>query len=158
MERKKTIPNELFFASVEEMLAEGRSVEMTVKGFSMRPFLRNERDVVVLSPLGERTLRSGMVVLFRYGGKHILHRLRRIEGARLLIEGDGNYRTREVARPEDVVAYVSEVRLEGGRRFRYDTPRWRRRSALSLARKWARTIAIDVKHKKLFEFVCKIIL
>lgn len=147
MERKKTIPNELFFASVEEMLAEGRSVEMTVKGFSMRPFVRNERDVVVLSPVEGVSLREGMVVLFRHQGRHILHRLRRIEGARLLIEGDGNYRTQEVARPEDVVAYVSEVRLEGGRRFRYDSCGWRRRSALSLARKWARTLALDLKHK-----------
>ena len=147
MERKKTIANDLFFASVEEMLAEGQSVEMTVKGFSMRPFLRNERDVVVLSPLAEGALREGMVMLFRHKGRHILHRLRSIEGARLTMEGDGNYRTVEVVSPDDVVAYASEVHLKGGRRLRYNSLGWRMRSALSLVRKWARTVAVDLKHK-----------
>jgi hypothetical protein len=47
----KQIANDLFFASAEEFLREGRSVELRVKGFSMRPFVRNERDVVVLSPI-----------------------------------------------------------------------------------------------------------
>ena len=140
----------MLFATVEEMIGEGRSVEMTVKGFSMRPFLRNERDAVVLSPVGEMALQRGMVVLFRYGGRHILHRIRKMEGERLLIEGDGNYRTVEMATKDDVVAYVSEVRLESGKKLQYNDFGWRRRTALSLARKWARTIALDVKHK-----ICK---
>ena len=140
----------MFFATVEEMIGEGRSVEMTVKGFSMRPFLRNERDVVVLSPVGEKVLQRGMVVLFRYGGRHILHRIRKTDGGRLLIEGDGNYRSVEVATKEDVVAYVSEVRLESGKKLQYSDLGWRRRTALSLARKRVRTLAVDVKHK-----ICK---
>ena len=150
MEKKRTIPNEMFFATVEEMIGEGRSVEMTVKGFSMRPFLRNERDVVVLSPVGEKVLQRGMVVLFRYGGRHILHRIRKTDGERLLIEGDGNYRSVEVATKEDVVAYVSEVRLESGKKLQYNDLGWRKRTALSLARKRVRTLAVDVKHK-----ICK---
>lgn len=144
---KKTIPNALFFATVEEMIGEGRSVEMTVKGFSMRPFLRNERDVVVLSPVDGEVLREGMVLLFRHRGAHVLHRLRAIEGERLTLEGDGNYRTVEIATKEDVVAYVSEVSLESGKKLQYNDFGWCRRTALSLARKWARTIALDVKHK-----------
>lgn len=150
MKLKKTIPNALFFATVEEMIGEGRSVEMTVKGFSMRPFLRNERDVVVLSPVDGEVLREGMVLLFRHRGAHVLHRLRAIEGERLTLEGDGNYRQREVVTREDVVAYVSQVRLEGGRRLKYNSLGWRRRSALSLARKRVRTLALDLKHK-----ICK---
>ncbi len=132
------------------MLAEGRSVEMTVKGFSMRPFLRNERDVVVLSPMGDRPLRKGMVLLFRHRGAHVLHRLRHIECMQILLEGDGNYRTVEVVSPEDVVAYVSEVRLKGGKTLKYNDLGWRTRSAISLARKRLRTIALDVKRK-----ICK---
>ncbi len=140
----------MFFATVEEMIGEGRSVEMTVKGFSMRPFLRNERDVVVLSPVGEKVLQRGMVVLFRYGGRHILHRIRKTDGERLLIEGDGNYRSVEIATKEDVVAYVSEVRLESGKKLQYNDLGWRGRTALSLAHKRVRTLAVDVKHK-----ICK---
>ena len=144
---KKTIPNQIFFASVEEIVGEGRSVEMTVKGFSMRPFVRNERDVVVLSPLGDRQLTKGMVVLFRYRGAHVLHRLCGVENGRLVMEGDGNYRQREIVGVEDVVAYVSEVKLEGGRSLRYGSVGWRYRTLLSLRRKGLRTLALDLKRK-----------
>lgn len=144
----KQIANDLFFASAEEFLREGKSVELRVKGFSMRPFLRNGRDVVVLSPVEGVALRKGMVVLFRHRGHHVLHRVRRVNGGSLVIEGDGNYRTIEHATTEDVVAWVSEVRLDGGPRgFAYGSCRWRSRSAVSLTIKALRTVAIDVKRK-----------
>lgn len=143
----KTIPNALFFASVEEMVAEGRRVEMTVRGFSMRPFLRNGRDVVVLAPIGTEELEVGMVVLFRYRGGHILHRLSRIEGGELTFDGDGNYRQVERAEVGDVVAYVVAVKPEGRPQFEYGSGVWRRKSRLSIARKWCRTVALDVKRK-----------
>ena len=144
---KKTIPNALFFATVEELIGEGRSVEMTVKGYSMRPFVRNERDVVVLSPIEPAELREGMVLLFRYKGGYVLHRLCRIEGARLTLEGDGNYRQEEVVGSEDVVAYVSAVKLEGKRALRYDSCGWRYRTMLSIRRKGLRTLVLDLKRK-----------
>lgn len=122
---------------------------MRVKGFSMRPFLRNGRDVVVLSPMEGVEVCEGMVVLFRHGGKHILHRVRRVgQDGTLRIEGDGNYRIIERATLGDVVAWVSEVRLNGADGgFRYGSCRWRIRSVLSLIFKSLRTLAIDVKHK-----------
>lgn len=147
MSEKRVIPNALFFASVEEMIAEGRSVEITVKGFSMRPFLRNGRDVVTISPVGSEGLKRGMVVLFRHAGHHILHRIRTIDGDRLTIEGDGNYRIAESATRGDVVGYVSSVRLEGGGVFAYRSCRWHRRTFRSLTRKWLRSVAIGLKYK-----------
>lgn len=143
---KRVIPNALFFATVEEVIAEGRSVEMTVKGFSMRPLLRNGRDVVTLSPVAESDLREGMVVLFRHNGNYVLHRIRKIEGQRLTIEGDGNYRLREEAQRGDVVAVVSRVQ-KGRGSFRYGSFAWSTRSAWSLAVKRLRTVAIDLKRK-----------
>ena len=151
MEKKKQIANDLFFASVEEFLKEGRSVDMTVKGFSMRPFLRNERDVVTLAPLPENEpLRRGMVVLFRHRGKHVLHRYVGDREGLCVMQGDGNYRTEELVPREEVVAYVASVRLADGPKISYDSVGWRRRTALSLARKRMRTLALDVKHK-----ICK---
>ena len=44
------LPNQLFFAEVEAMLSEGREVQIRMKGHSMRPLLRSERDQVVLTP------------------------------------------------------------------------------------------------------------
>ena len=120
---------------------------MTVKGFSMRPFVRNERDVVVLSPLGDRQLTKGMVVLFRYRGAHVLHRLYGVENGRLVMEGDGNYRQREIVGVEDVVAYVSAVKLANGHRFAYRSLCWRVRTLWSRGVKLLRTVALDLKRK-----------
>ena len=114
----------------------------------MRPFVRNERDVVVLSPIEGVEIRKGMVVLFRHKGRHVLHRVRRVgtDGG-LVIEGDGNYRITERATTEDVVAWVSSVRLGGKGGFSYGSCRWRVRSAWSLMVKMLRTMAVDIKRK-----------
>ena len=121
------LTNRLFFEQVETMLAEGHDVQIRMKGHSMRPLLRNDRDIAVLTPIaqyacpgehggipgndggtpetdsgiqyrsgqspavaeagiaeaGIAALQPGDVVLFRCEGRHILHRIVRIEtGAR----------------------------------------------------------------------------
>lgn len=111
------LTNRLFFEQVETMLAEGHDVQIRMKGHSMRPLLRNDRDIAVLTPIAQyassgehggipgndgvtpetdsgiqyrsgqspavAALQPGDVVLFRCEGRHILHRIVRIEtGAR----------------------------------------------------------------------------
>lgn len=109
------LTNRLFFEQVETMLTEGHDVQIRMKGHSMRPLLRNDRDIAVLTPIaqyacpdeqggtpetdsgiqyrsgqspavaetGIAALQPGDVVLFRCEGRHILHRIVRIEtGAR----------------------------------------------------------------------------
>lgn len=146
---RRTIANDIFFASVEELLKEGRSVEMLLPGgsYSMRPFLRSGKDEIRLSSAEGVELRKGMVVLFRYGGRHILHRYRGTspEG-RLRMEGDGNYRLTEWVDRGDVVALLTGVR-RGRREFSYGSAEWKVRSRWSLLVKRLRTIAIDLKHK-----------
>lgn len=74
------LSNRLFFEQVEAMLAEGHEVQIRMKGHSMRPLLRSERDQVVLTPCADPArLQPGDVVLFRCEGRHILHRILRIE-------------------------------------------------------------------------------
>ena len=112
------LSNRLFFEQVEAMLAEGHEVQIRMKGHSMRPLLRSERDNAVLTPIarytgnsetaaaarkqnrlarnetapdtaanshpdrlpsGSQALQPGDVVLFRCEGRHILHRILRIE-------------------------------------------------------------------------------
>lgn len=124
---------------------------MTVKGYSMRPFLRSERDVVTLAPLAaDAPLRRGMVVLFRQQGKHILHRYVGEREGLCVMKGDGNYRIEEVVPRGEVIAYVSAVRLAGGRKIAYRDLCWRVRTLWSRGVKMLRTEAVDVKHK-----ICK---
>lgn len=143
---QRTISNNLFFAEVEECIADQRSVEMLLNGFSMRPFLRHKRDVVVLAPIEPAKLRKGMVVLFRYRGAHLLHRYRGNRNGRLKMVGDGNYRTVEWAKEEDVVAYVESIK-RGARNIGYGSLAWHLGSLWSLTLKVLRTVAIWIKRK-----------
>lgn len=83
----RKIPNELFFSRVEAEIAGGHPVKFRLKGWSMFPLLCDGRDEVVLYPCTEDELRPMDVVLFRYNGRHVLHRIIRREGARLYIRG-----------------------------------------------------------------------
>lgn len=56
------LTNRLFFEQVEAMLAEGHEVQIRMKGHSMRPLLRNERDIAVLTPIAKYELsESGLI-------------------------------------------------------------------------------------------------
>ena len=126
------IRNELFFEQIDALLAEGQEATFRLRGDSMRPLLRNGRDVVVVAPCDPMTLKRGDVVLFRYRGRHILHRIVRCEGDRLLLAGDGNYRTTEACCLADVVGRLVRVQRPSGREITCASRSWRWRSRLWL--------------------------
>lgn len=119
------VDNRLFFAQVEAVLAEGGEVQIRMRGHSMRPWLRDGRDIAVIAPCdGEQAVR-GDVVLFRYRGGHVLHRVVSRDGDRLLLAGDGNYRLREQCRAEDVCGRLVRIIRPSGRIVACDSRRWR---------------------------------
>ena len=119
------LSNDIFFAEVEELLAEGRQVTITVRGNSMRPLLRDGRDKVVMRKAKDEDIRKGAVMLFRYRGSHVMHRVRKIEGDVVIFEGDGNYQQQEVVTRKDIVAVVEAVVRPSGRRIECSGRRWR---------------------------------
>ena len=121
----KQIPNERFFAWVEAEIAEGRSVRFRLKGNSMFPLIRNERDVVVLSPCVKEELQVMDVVLFRYRGNHVLHRILRREGSTLHLQGDGSYVAKEQCEIGDVVGKVIQIVRPSGKIVSVDGWSWR---------------------------------
>lgn len=150
------LPNQLFFAEVETMLAEGREVQIRMKGHSMRPLLRSERDRVVLAPCTDPArLQPGDVVLFRCCGRHILHRIVRRDGERLTLAGDGNYRITEQCTTRDVIGVVIRVIRASGPHRRLRLPRLAapvaplaRDPALAAAAGAARALAFGLEMKK----------
>ena len=121
----KQIPNEVFFAWVESEIAEGNSVRFRMKGQSMFPLLRNGLDEVVLYPCREDELQPMDVVLFRYQGRHILHRILRREGGWLYLQGDGSYVAKEKCTITDVVGKVQKIIRPSGKVIGVDDWRWR---------------------------------
>ena len=105
MHKSVIIPNALFMAEVEKALQQNHRVKIRVKGNSMRLFLKNERDLVLLEPINPSKLKVNDVVLAQITPKHyILHRIIRIEGNALTLMGDGNIRGTESCLTTDVMA------------------------------------------------------
>lgn len=109
----KTLANEIFFAQVETEISAGRSVRFKVKGHSMYPLLRDGKDEVTISPL---TCDPSVydIVLFRYRGKHILHRIISIEGDTYTIQGDGIYISCEKCTHDDIIGVVTQIHKKNG--------------------------------------------
>lgn len=124
------ISNELFFEEVERLLSEGLEAEFILRGFSMRPLLEDKRDRVIVAPLRGERPQCGEVYLFRYRGRHLLHRLHRIEGEELVMRGDGNYLLEERCRACDLVARLVRVRRASGKVIDCASTSWRRKSKL----------------------------
>ncbi len=119
------LSNELFFAQVESLLSTGEEVEILVKGHSMTPLMLSGKDVAILRSATDADIKVGAVVLFRYRGAHVLHRIEKIEGDRITFAGDGNYKIKEVATRQDIVAVMVAVKRASGRRVECSEKSWR---------------------------------
>lgn len=151
----KPIPNEIFFAQVESQLKEGKSVLFKVKGHSMHPFLRNEKDSVLLAP-ANKVVTKNDVVLFLYNGRHILHRVVAVEGEKYIMQGDGVYASREHCSREEIVGVVTHICRQGGKMVPVTSLWWRLASAmwfhLRFARRWLLAIIRIANSCKLFKY------
>lgn len=74
---------------VEELLAEGKTLQLKPKGYSMYPLFVPERDEAIIAPLGNKLPKRGDVVLYRRdGGILVLHRIWRRRGEAFYMVGD----------------------------------------------------------------------
>ena len=110
---KKTVPNDILIPEIGKLLAEGREVEMRPKGNSMLPFIRQEKDSVVL--LKKDNVEVGDIVLARTGGRFVLHRVYKVAGVALTLMGDGNVFGTESCTKEDVLGTVIKIIRPGGK-------------------------------------------
>lgn len=129
----RQIPNNVFFAEAERILAEGGSVTMRVRGDSMRPLLRDGIDCVTIRRHTQDDIRKGAVMLFRHNGAYVMHRIRSVDGGRITFAGDGNIRTEEHAGRGDITAVMTSVTRPGGRTVHCTDRRWRAASGTWLA-------------------------
>ena len=93
---------------IEEVLSrEGFYVSTTV-GMSMWPMLRNRRDRIVLSPVGEERLSHYDLPMYRReDGKYVLHRIIAVRDGEYVIRGDNTYQ-KEYVKDEQIVGVVRE--------------------------------------------------
>lgn len=125
------VDNEIFFAAVEERLKAGESVKITLVGTSMQPTLC-EGDTVTLEPLASEPS-AGDVVLFRYRGQHLLHRVVALDDGIYTTKGDNSVAT-EQCRRDDIVARM--VAVEKHHRLKHFVLRWLGRHGRKQLRPW----------------------
>ncbi|NPD92313.1 S24/S26 family peptidase [Xylanibacter muris] len=87
--KHKKISNSRFLPEVIRMIGNGHSVTIPLKGYSMRPFLEDDRDKAILSKV--RNLNIGDIALAEISPKtYVLHRIIGINGDNVVLRGDGN--------------------------------------------------------------------
>lgn len=98
---------------VEELLKNGSNVHLCVTGSSMMPFLAPNRDVVVLRSCKDDSFKFGQILLFkRSDGRLVLHRIRKIKGNTLTMNGDSQVWCESIHK-EQAVACVAQVIKNG---------------------------------------------
>lgn len=112
---------------VEEQISSGQTATFTVRGWSMRPLMNNLRDRAVVSPITE-PLRCSDVVVFKYHGRYLLHRIIAIDGDRFTIKGDGVPFSHEVVDRADILAVLTSVIRRNGTTVSCSSPKWIDRS------------------------------
>ncbi len=125
------IRNDIVFAAVEERIAEGQQVDLTLNGTSMMPMLHGG-DILTLGPLSTSP-QVDDVVLFRYNGHHLLHRIISHDGDNFIMQGD-NCVSVEEAKRSDIVAILTAF-CHNGRTIEAGSEQWFKISRRSLTRK-----------------------
>ena len=139
---KVILPNDVMLGEVSRLLHEGREVVMTPKGNSMRPFIRGQIDNVRLQRPDD--LKVGDIVLAKFEGRYIIHRIIDIKGDHVTMMGDGNLQGVEEVLRSDVSGVVVEIITPEGKRRKPSRGRiWRlllpfRKYLLKIYRKWNR--------------------
>lgn len=103
---EKTFPvsQTKFLDAVVETAKEGYDVTISLRGYSMRPFLEHNRDKGVLKVI-DRKLQVGDVVLAKISPKqYVLHRIIFVDDKKVQMLGDGN-------KMPDPIIPLSEVKL-----------------------------------------------
>lgn len=108
-----SIPNDILIPQIKALIDEGHTATFRVRGVSMRLFLEDRRDKVILCALKEPPKKGDVILAEIYPGRYVLHRVIRVEGKHYTLRGDGNLRGVEECELEDVVGIVTGFYRKG---------------------------------------------
>lgn len=122
MEDSLKIPNINLLEECIELLDEGKTVLLTAKGDSMRPFIRDGEKILLQKA---ETYRRGDIVLARTDdGKTVLHRIIAIEDGTATLMGDSNLQKKEKCPAAGIKGKVASISGKSGIRL---TSSWKHR-------------------------------
>lgn len=122
------VENSQLFPIILDAISRGHTASITARGYSMRPFIEHDRDILIFGAL--QTVKVGDVVLAELSpGQYVCHRVWKIQGDSVTLRGDGNWPGTETCRCDDLRASLVAIERKG-RTYTLATSRvWRIYSA-----------------------------
>lgn len=115
----------IMMEEIRELIAEGRTVSLTVKGNSMNPFLVSMRDQMKLGPWKDQDIRKGCVALVKDNrNNYLIHRIIERNGDTVTLLGDGNVGFTETATLDNIIGIMYSVTRKG-HEWKSDSAFWR---------------------------------
>lgn len=112
---EKQFANANLLPEIIKLLDEGHTVTLQLRGFSMRPFLEDNRDKALLTKA--TNFQVGDAVLAETAPRHyVLHRIVKIEGDNVTLRGDGNLGTEHCQR-KDIKAFAIGFYRKGSKKL-----------------------------------------
>lgn len=124
--KTRNIANDVLIPEIKRFIDEGHTAIFRVRGNSMRLFLQDQRDKVVLAPCKE--VRENDVVLAEIRpGCYVLHRVIRKNGDSLTLQGDGNVKGTEHCSTANVIG-IATAFIRKGRQHADSVEGWKWRT------------------------------
>ena len=118
-----------YSGDIERELRLYGSFAVCAKGNSMKPLLRNQRDMLIIETPESEPSKYDIVLYRDNKGRYILHRIVRVKAREYLIRGDNSY-TDEIVPKERVIGILTAYNKDGKRYEAHS------RKALMYARFW----------------------
>lgn len=106
-----------------QVLKETGRLIYTTRGVSMRPLLRQGKDVVVIETPKEHCKKYDTVLFLRKNGQYVLHRILKIDGDQYWIVGD-NCLGGEMVSEQQIIGVMTSLK-RGGRSVKLTDWRYR---------------------------------
>lgn len=130
MTHTKLIDKAVMMEEIRQMISEGKTVTITLKGNSMNPFIVHLRDQMTLGPWKDEEIRKGTVALVKDTyGNYLIHRIIKREGNTVTLLGDGNVEQTETATLDNVIGIMHTLTRKG-RTYTPKSLTWRIYSAI----------------------------
>lgn len=133
-------------ADITELLEEGSTFKIVVRGYSMLPLLGFGRDAIILRRVDPSEDISGRIAMFRNdNGRIVVHRIIGINSGIVSLRGDGNLYQVEQCKREEIIAVLESVIRENGKEVSCTSPRWHRKERVWLSTPlWMRRYALAI--------------
>ena len=140
MSKTLIIDKAVMMEEIRQLVAEGMSATITVKGNSMNPFIEHLRDSITLGPWKDEDIRKGCVALVKdTKGNYLIHRIISRKNDTITLIGDGNVGLYETAKTNEIIGIMHSITRKG-RIYTPQTLSWRIYSAIWMAlqpvRRW----------------------